>query len=126
MSDEPRADSNLPPSWFADFEKKLVDLFRTAPGQQNHDMGACLTVLIPRGGGADNAVFGGLVTSEEEPQGLMQEELLTAVIWALLADGVRPEILRATFEHSMITADPAAVPYDNLPNMNELDEDVVN
>ncbi|MCU0304217.1 MAG: hypothetical protein MUC56_09200 [Thermoanaerobaculales bacterium] len=95
------------PGWFADFERKLVDLIRTAPGAQQQDLGACLTVLIPRGGSADNAIFGGVVTSRDEVQSQMQEELLTAVVWALLADGVEPDLLRATFEHAMIVADPA-------------------
>ena len=126
MNDGSRSDANLPPSWFADFEEKLVDLIRSAPGKQQRDLGACLTVLIPRGGGADDAIFGGLVTSENEPQSLMQEELLTAVIWALLADGIRPDVLRAAFEHAVITASPAGVPYDDLPDLDALLEDVVN
>lgn len=107
MSDEPRSDVDARPPWFADFERKLVDLIQTAPGSRSEDLGACLTVLIPRGGGADNAIFGGLVTAKDEQPNQMQEELLTAVVWALLADGVSPNVLRATFEHSIMTAEPA-------------------
>ncbi len=125
MNDGSSGDANLPPSWFADFEEKLVDLIRKAPGSQSQDLGACLTVLIPRGGGADNAIFGGLITARDEHPGQMQEEVLTAVIWALLADGVPPDVLRATFEHSMITADPIAAEFDVL-GMDEADDDIVN
>jgi hypothetical protein len=101
MNDGTHDTPDTRPEWFADFERKLVELIRTSPGSRTQDLGACLTVLIPRGGSADNAVFGGLVTSREEPTDLMRMELLTAVIWALLADGVSPEALRATFEHSL-------------------------
>ena len=125
MSDESRGDADQRPDWFADFENKLVDLIRTAPGSQAQDLGACLTVLIPRGGGADNAIFGGLVTAKDEQPRQMREELLTAVIWALLADGVSPEVLRATFEHSMMTAEPITTDLDIL-RMEEVDDDVVN
>ena len=125
MSDESRGDADPRPDWFADFEDKLVDLIRTAPGSQAQDLGACLTVLIPRGGGADNAIFGGLVTAKDEQPRQMQEELLTAVIWALLADGVSPEVLRATFEHSMVTAEPITTDLDIL-RMEEVGDDTVN
>jgi hypothetical protein len=124
MSDGSHNDTDPRPDWFADFENKLVDLIRTAPGCQSQDLGACLTVLIPRGGGADNAIFGGLVTAKEEQPSQMQEELLTAVIWALLADGISPDVLRATFEHSMITAEPATG-HESLM-MNAEDDGVVN
>lgn len=110
MNDSPNNDIDTRPEWFAEFEKKLVDLIRSEPGSRAHDLGACLTVLIPRGGSADNAVFGGLVTSREEQPDVMRMELLTAVVWALMADGVSPEILRATFEHSIgITEEVAAM-----------------
>lgn len=125
MSDGTQGDTNRRPDWFADFEDKLVDLIRSAPGSQAQDLGACLTVLIPRGGGADNAIFGGLVTSKDEHPSQMQEELLTAVIWALLADGISPDVLRATFEHSMITAEPAITDLEAL-RLEEFDDDVVN
>lgn len=125
MSDGTTGNTDQRPDWFADFEDKLVDLIRTAPGSQTQDLGACLTVLIPRGGGADNAIFGGLVTAKDEHPNQMQEELLTAVIWALLADGVSPDVLRATFEHSMITAEPAVTDLDVL-RLEEVDEDTVN
>lgn len=125
MSDEFRGDENQRPEWFADFEDKLVDLIRTAPGSQAQDLGACLTVLIPRGGGADNAVFGGLVTAKDEHPSQMQEELLTAVIWALLTDGVSPEVLRATFEHSMMTAEPVTTDLDIL-RMDESEDEPIN
>jgi hypothetical protein len=125
MSGRRSSDPETRPEWFADFENKLVDLIRTAPGSQPQDLGACLTVLIPRGGGADNAIFGGLVTSKEEPPSQMQEELLTAVIWALLADGVSPEVLRATFDHSMITAEPTTTELDVL-RMDAAEDDIVN
>jgi len=125
MSDESRGDANDRPDWFADFEDKLVDLIRTAPGSQTQDLGACLTVLIPRGGGADNAVFGGLVTSKSEHPSQMQEELLTAVIWALLADGISPDVLRATFEHSMITAEPVTTDLEIL-RLDESEDEPVN
>ena len=125
MSDESHGDADPRPDWFADFEDKLVDLIRTAPGSQAQDLGACLTVLIPRGGGADNAIFGGLVTAKDEQPRQMQEELLTAVIWALLADGVSPEVLRATFEHSMVTAEPITTDLDIL-RMEEVGDDTVN
>lgn len=125
MSDGSRGDTDLRPDWFADFEDKLVDLIRTAPGSQSQDLGACLTVLIPRGGGADNAIFGGLVTAKDAHPNQMQEELLTAVIWALLADGVSPDVLRATFEHSMITAEPATADLDVL-RMDTVEDEVVN
>ena len=125
MSDPTHGDSSLPPSWFGDFERKLVELIRQAPGAQAQDLGACLTVLIPRGGGADNAIFGGLVTAKDEQPSQMQEELLTAVIWALLADGVPADVLRATFEHSMITAEPAATGLDVI-RMDDIGEDVIN
>jgi len=125
MSDESRGDADQRPDWFADFENKLVDLIRTAPGSQAQDLGACLTVLIPRGGGADNAIFGGLVTAKDEQPRQMREELLTAVIWALLADGVSPEVLRATFEHSMMTAEPITTDLDIL-RMEKVEDDVVN
>jgi hypothetical protein len=113
------------PGWFSDFERKLVDLIRTAPGAQQQDLGACLTVLIPRGGSADNAIFGGVVTSRDEVQSQMQEELLTAVVWALLADGVEPDLLRATFEHAMIVAEPAGADATALL-MNADETEVVN
>ena len=125
MSNRSPDDSDPRPDWFADFEDKLVDLIRTAPGSQSQDLGACLTVLIPRGGGADNAIFGGLVTAKDEHPNQMQEELLTAVIWALLADGVSPDVLRATFEHSVITAAPVTTDLEVL-RMEELEDDVVN
>ena len=125
MSDESKGDADPRPDWFADFENKLVDLIRTAPGSQAHDLGACLTVLIPRGGGADNALFGGLVTAKDEQPRQMQEELLTAVIWALLADGVSPEVLRATFEHSMVTAEPITTDLEVL-RMEEVEDETVN
>lgn len=125
MSDEFRGGENDRPEWFADFEDKLVDLIRTAPGSQAQDLGACLTVLIPRGGGADNAVFGGLVTAKDEHPSQMQEELLTAVIWALLTDGVSPEVLRATFEHSMMTAEPVVTDLDIL-RMDESEDEPIN
>ena len=125
MSDKPHDDNSLQPSWFADFEEKLVDLIRSAPGTHAQDLGACLTVVIPRGGGADNAIFGGLVTAKDEPPSQMQEELLTAVIWALLADGVPPDELRATFEHSMITARPASVGLD-IPHLDDANEEIIN
>jgi len=125
MSDGSQGDADPRPDWFADFEDKLVDLIRSAPGSQTEDLGACLTVLIPRGGGADNAIFGGLVTAQDEQPNQMQEELLTAVIWALLADGVSPEVLRATFEHSMVTAEPITTDLDVL-RMEEIGDDIVN
>jgi len=125
MSDGTQGDTDRRPDWFADFEDKLVDLIRTAPGSQTQDLGACLTVLIPRGGGADNAIFGGLVTAKDEHPNQMQEELLTAVVWALLADGVSPDVLRATFEHSMITAEPVTTDLDIL-RMDEFNDDIVN
>ncbi len=125
MSDETPGDMDPRPDWFADFEMKLVDLIRTAPGSQTQDFGACLTVLIPRGGGADNAIFGGLVTAKDEHPNQMQEELLTAVVWALLADGVSPDVLRATFEHAMITAEPATTELDVL-RLSAIEDDVVN
>jgi len=125
MSDGSQGDADPRPDWFADFEDKLVDLIRSAPGSPTEDLGACLTVLIPRGGGADNAIFGGLVTAQDEQPNQMQEELLTAVIWALLADGVSPEVLRATFEHSMVTAEPITTDLDVL-RMEEIGDDIVN
>ncbi len=125
MNDESQGGAEKRPDWFADFEDKLVDLIRTAPGSQTQDLGACLTVLIPRGGGADNAVFGGLVTSKDEHPSQMQEELLTAVIWALLTDGISPEVLRATFEHSMMTAEPVTTDLDIL-RMDESEDEPVN
>jgi len=125
MSDESQGDMDPRPDWFADFEDKLVDLIRTAPGSQAQDLGACLTVLIPRGGGADNAIFGGLVTAKDEHPSQMQEELLTAVIWALLTDGVSPEVLRATFEHSMVTAEPITTELD-IVRMDEVEDETVN
>jgi len=125
MSNESRGGAIERPDWFADFEDKLVDLIRTAPGSQTQDLGACLTVLIPRGGGADNAVFGGLVTSKDEHPSQMQEELLTAVIWALLTDGISPEVLRATFEHSMMTAEPVTTDLDTL-RMDEREDEPIN
>jgi hypothetical protein len=125
MSDGSHGGADTRPSWFADFERKLVDLIRTAPGSQAQDLGACLTVLIPRGGGADNAIFGGLVTAKDAHPNQMQEELLTAVVWALLADGISPEILRATFEHAMVTAEPTTTDLD-LVRMDECDEDIIN
>lgn len=125
MSDGSRGDTDQRPDWFADFEDKLVDLIRTAPGSQSQDLGACLTVLIPRGGGADNAIFGGLVTAKDAHPSQMQEELLTAVIWALLADGVSPDVLRATFEHSMITAEPVTADLDVL-RMDTVEDEIVN
>ncbi len=124
MSDGSQGDTDPRPDWFADFENKLVDLIRTAPGSQSQDLGACLTVLIPRGGGADNAIFGGLVTAKEEQPSQMQEELLTAVIWALLADGISPDVLRSTFEHSMITAEPTVGLDPLIMDLN--DDDLVN
>jgi hypothetical protein len=125
MNDGSQGDSGHRPKWFADFESKLVDLIRTAPGSQTQDLGACLTVLIPRGGGADDAIFGGLVTAKDAHPNQMQEELLTAVIWALLADGVSPDVLRATFEHSLMIAEPTVTDLDLL-QMDEIDEDIVN
>ena len=125
MSDESQGDVDPRPDWFADFEDKLVDLIRTAPGSQAQDLGACLTVLIPRGGGADNAIFGGLVTAKDEQPNQMQEELLTAVIWALLADGISPEVLRATFEHSVITAEPVTTDLEVL-RMAEIEDETIN
>ncbi len=125
MNDESRGDADQRPDWFADFEDKLVDLIRTAPGSQSQDLGACLTVLIPRGGGADNAIFGGLVTAKDEHPNQMQEELLTAVIWALLADGVSPDVLRATFEHSVITAEPVTTDLEVL-QMDVIEDEIVN
>jgi hypothetical protein len=125
MSDESRGDADQRPEWFADFEDKLVDLIRTAPGSQSQDLGACLTVLIPRGGGADNAIFGGLVTAKDEPPSQMQEELLTAVVWALVADGVSPDVLRATFEHALIIAEPKVTALDVL-QMDASEDDIVN
>ena len=125
MSDGTEGDMDRRPDWFTDFEDKLVDLIRTAPGSQSQDLGACLTVLIPRGGGADNAIFGGLVTAKDEQPNQMQEELLTAVIWALLADGVSPDVLRATFDHSMITAEPVTTELDVL-RVAEIEDEVVN
>lgn len=113
MNDGSHSGAGDRPTWFADFERKLVDLIRTAPGSQSQDLGACLTVLIPRGGGADNAIFGGLVTSRDEVHTQMQEELLTAVVWALLADGIPPNVLRATFEHAVITAETTATDIDD-------------
>ena len=105
MSD--RSDSAISerPRWFAEFEQKLVDLIRTSPGAQTQDLGACLTVLIPRGGGADNAFFGGLVTARDGQREQVREELLVAVIWALLADGVSPDALSETFERSIMAAE---------------------
>jgi len=125
MSDESQGDVDPRPDWFSDFEDKLVDLIRTAPGSQSEDLGACLTVLIPRGGGADNAIFGGLVTAKDEHPNQMQEELLTAVIWALLADGISPDVLRATFEHSVITAKPFTTDLEVL-RMEELEDETIN
>jgi hypothetical protein len=125
MNDQSRGDADKRPDWFAEFEDKLVDLIRSAPGSQAQDLGACLTVLIPRGGGADNAVFGGLVTSKDEHPSQMQEELLTAVIWALLTDGVSPNVLRATFEHSMMTAEPVTTDLEVL-GMDEGEGEPVN
>ena len=125
MSDRSQGDVDPRPDWFADFEDKLVDLIRTAPGSQAQDLGACLTVLIPRGGGADNAIFGGLVTSKDEQPNQMQEELLTAVIWALLTDGVSPQVLRATFEHAMMTAEPITTDLD-IMRMDEAEDETVN
>ncbi len=55
----------------------------------------------------------------------MQEELLTAVIWALLADGVSPDVLRATFEHSMMIAEPVTADLDVL-RMDGIEDEVVN
>jgi len=125
MSDGSQGDMDPRPEWFADFESKLVDLIRTAPGSQTQDLGACLTVLIPRGGGADDAIFGGLVTAKDAHPNQMQEELLTAVIWALLADGVAPDVLRATFEHSLMIAEPAVTDLDVL-RMDEVGDETVN
>jgi hypothetical protein len=125
MSDKSRGSADERPDWFADFEDKLVDLIRTAPGSQTQDLGACLTVLIPRGGSADNAVFGGLVTSKDEHPTQMQEELLTAVVWALLTDGIAPDVLRATFEHSMMIAEPATTDLDIL-RLDEGENEPVN
>jgi len=125
MSDESQGNMDPRPDWFADFEDKLVDLIRTAPGSQAQDLGACLTVLIPRGGGADNAIFGGLVTAKDEHPNQMQEELLTAVIWALLTDGVSPQVLRATFEHAMMTAEPITTDLD-IMRMDEAEDETVN
>lgn len=124
MSDRRTSGPDSRPAWFADFESKLVDLIRSAPGSQSQDLGACLTVLIPRGGGADNAIFGGLVTARDGRPEQMQEELLTAVVWALLADGCAPEVLRATFEHSMITA--AAIPGLDSPVLDDTEDEPVN
>lgn len=125
MSDESRGDADLRPDWFADFEDKLVDLIRTAPGSRSQDLGACLTVLIPRGGGADNAIFGGLVTSKDAPPSQMQEELLTAVVWALIADGISPDVLRATFEHALIISEPTVTDVD-VHRMDATEDDIVN
>jgi hypothetical protein len=125
MGNGTQLDPDGRPEWFADFENKLVDLIRTAPGSQTQDLGACLTVLIPRGGGADDAIFGGLVTAKDAHPNQMQEELLTAVIWALLADGVAPDVLRATFEHSMMIAEPVTSDLDVL-RMDGIEDEVVN
>lgn len=126
MNDGSQSGAGARPSWFADFERKLVDLIRTAPGSQSQDLGACLTVLIPRGGSADNAIFGGLVTSRDEPKSQMQEELLTAVVWALLADGISPNVLRATFEHAMITAETTTTDIDEAWLDDSDHEEIVN
>lgn len=125
MNDESQGDSSHRPKWFADFESKLVDLIRTAPGSQTQDLGACLTVLIPRGGGADDAIFGGLVTAKDARPNQMQEELLTAVVWALIADGISPHVLRATFEHSLMIAEPTTTDLDILLT-DDVDDDIVN
>ncbi len=125
MSNETQGDPDLRPEWFADFESKLVDLIRTAPGSQSQDLGACLTVLIPRGGGADDAIFGGLVTAKDAHPSQMQEELLTAVIWALVADGVAPDVLRATVEHSLMISEPVTTELDVM-RMDATEADVVN
>ena len=121
MNDSTPKDAESRPEWFAEFERKLVDLMQSDPGSRGHDLGACLTVLIPRGGSADNAVFGGLVTSQEEPPDVMRMELLTAVVWALLADGISPDVLRAAFEHSLaITEETTALaPVDDLESVED-------
>jgi hypothetical protein len=124
MSDSLPNDTENRPEWFAEFERKLVDLIRSAPGAQSQDVGACLTVLIPRGGGADNAVFGGLVTAREEQVDHMRSELLTAVVWALLADGVHPASLQETFEQSL-GIDQTAAAFDDL-DRPESNSDTVN
>jgi hypothetical protein len=120
MNDSFSTNANARPEWFTDFEEKLVDLIRSAPGAQTQDLGACLTVLIPKGGGADNAVFGGLVTSREEHPDTMRMELLTAVVWALIADGISPEALRVTFDHSVGILDEHS---QHDPPAPELDAD---
>jgi hypothetical protein len=127
MSNEERHDrgSDSRPEWFADFERKLVDLIQEAPGAQTQDVGACLTVLIPRGAGADNAVFGGLVTSRDEKHERMAEELLTAVLWAMLADGVSPETLRDTFDDAMGMVEPMTTALDVL-QLDDTEDSVVN
>jgi hypothetical protein len=124
MSNHPRTGASDRPQWFADFEQKLVDLIRTSPGAQTQDLGACLTVLIPRGGGANNAFFGGLVTARDGRREQIREELLTAVVWALLADGVLPESLRETFEHSMQVAEGTAALTGS--ELDDFEDEVVN
>jgi hypothetical protein len=125
MSDPTRPDSDPRPEWFAEFEDKLVDLIQQAPGSHGRDLGACLTVLIPRGAGADNAIFGGLVTARDERVDRMSEELLRAVIWAMLADGVAPDLLRATFESALEIVEPVATDLDILP-LDDTEGDTVN
>ena len=125
MSDPEKHDGDPRPDWFADFERKLVDLIQQAPGSQGQDLGACLTVLIPRGAGADNAVFGGLVTARDAHRDQMSEELLRAVVWAMLADGVPPATLRATFDAALdvIAPEPTAL---DLIELDATEDDTVN
>jgi hypothetical protein len=125
MNDSTPKDVASQPEWFEEFEDKLVDLIQQAPGSHGNDLGACLTVLIPRGAGADNAVFGGIVTSRDEGRDTMNGELLRAVIWAMLADGVAPETLRTTFEQAMEIAEPATTDLDVL-RLDETEDDTVN
>jgi hypothetical protein len=124
MNDSTAREMDTRPEWFAEFERKLVDLIRTAPGSQTQDVGACLTVLIPRGGGANDAVFGGIVTSREEKVDHMREELLTAVVWALLADGVQPQALWEIFERALgIDTTTTAL---EVAALDEIEDGVVN
>ena len=73
----------------------------------------------------DTIPIGGLVTAKDEHPNQMQEELLTAVIWALLTDGVSPQVLRATFEHAMMTAEPITTDLD-IMRMDEAEDETVN
>ncbi len=125
MNDRIPKDSDPRPEWFEDFENKLVDLIQQAPGAHGQDLGACLTVLIPRGAGAANAIFGGLVTARDERSDRMSEELLRAVIWAMLADGVAPELLRDTFEAAIQIVEPATTNLDVL-RLDTAGDDTIN